>query len=91
MSGGPALDVGSAPRVLVVDGDGERTHDVFELVEIVEDVIRVRSPFLFEIGEELHVRIESTASPSNVTVRVRAHIGTADARVTELEILPVTS
>lgn len=84
MSGRPALDVASVPRVLV--RDGERTHDVFSVVHISDDVLQVRSPFLFEIGEELLIRID-TAPAVDVTVRVRAHVGTQDARITELEIL----
>lgn len=87
MSGRPALDVATAPRVLVLDG--ERAHDVFDVLGITDNIVRVRSPLLFEIGEELHVRI-ATPTPTDVTVRVRAHIGTADAQITELEILPAT-
>ncbi|MGE0402099.1 MAG: hypothetical protein AB7T06_35690 [Kofleriaceae bacterium] len=56
-------------------------------MSIADDVLRARSPFLFEIGEELNVRIETSQSSSDVTVRVRAHTGPVDARVTELEIL----
>ncbi len=85
MSSRPALDVASAPRILLRDGEG--THDVFDVVSIADDVLRARSPFLFEIGEELNVRIETSQSSSDVTVRVRAHTGPVDARVTELEIL----
>jgi hypothetical protein len=86
MPGRPALDVASAPRVLL--RDGERTYDVFELVDLDEDILRVRTPLLFEIGEELQLRI-STRTPSDVTARVVAHVGSS-ACVTELEILTVT-
>ena len=85
MSSRPALDVASAPRVLVCYA--ERAHDVFELVSRADDVVRVRSPFLFEIGEEIAIRIEQNGTTSDVTARVRAHVGTSDARVTELELL----
>lgn len=88
MSGRPALDVASAPRVLV--RDGERTHDVFAIVDLDENTLRVRSPLLFEIGEELQLRI-STRTPPDVTARVVAHVGNGDARVTELEILTTTA
>ncbi len=84
MSSRPALDVASAPRVLV--RDGERTHDVFDVVSIADDVLRVRSPLLFEIGEELQIRIEQDGRTSDVTARVRAHVRTGDALVTELEL-----
>jgi len=45
------------------------------------------SPLLFEIGEELSVRIEQDGTVTETTVRVRSHIGPADARITELELL----
>ncbi len=88
MSSRPALDVASAPRVLVVDG--ERTHDVFDVLSITDGVARVRSPLLFEIGEEIAIRIETDGTTSDVTARVRAHVGTGDSLVTELEILATT-
>lgn len=84
MSGRPALDVASAPRVLV--RDGERTHDVFVVLGITDGVVRVRSPLLFEIGEEIAIRIERDGTTSDVTARVRAHLGFGDACVTELEL-----
>ena len=60
--------------------------DVFEVLDITDGIARVRSPFLFEIGEELSVRIEQDGTTSDVTARVRAHVGASDARVTELEL-----
>lgn len=66
--------------------DGETAHDVFELVELDGDVARVRSPLWFEIGEELRVRIEGDGETRERTARVRAHVGPADARITELEL-----
>jgi len=72
-------------RVLVIDGD--RSHDVFEVLGIADGIARVRSPLLFEIGEELSVRIEQDDAVTEMTVRVRSHLGPADARITELELL----
>ncbi len=72
-------------RVLVIDGD--QSHDVFDVLGIVDGIARVRSPFLFEIGEELSVRIEQDGAVTDTTVRVRGHIGPADSRITELELL----
>jgi len=72
-------------RVLVIDGD--RAHDVFDVLGIADGIARVRSPLLFEIGEELSVRIEQDGSVTETTVRVRGHVGPADAQVTELELL----
>jgi hypothetical protein len=74
-----------AGRVLVIDGD--QSHDVFEVIGIADGVARVRSPLLFEIGEELAVRIEQDGSVTDHTVRVRAHTGPADEPITELELL----
>lgn len=86
MSGGPALGEVAArsPRVLVVDGD--QAHDVFEVLNIADGVARVRSTLLFEIGEQLSVRVEQDGATTEMTARVRAHIGPADARITELEL-----
>lgn len=85
MSGRPALDVASGPRVLV--RDGERTHEVFVIIAITDQIVRARSPLLFEVGEELALRIEQNGTTTDVRARVRAHVGPPDARETELEIL----
>jgi hypothetical protein len=80
----------SPPRVLVLDED--KPHDVFEVLgarDLIAEqgsVVRVRSPFLFEIGEELAIRIEQDGVVSDARAIVRAHIGPDDARITELEI-----
>jgi hypothetical protein len=66
--------------------DGETPHEVFDVLEASSTIIRVRSAFLFEIGEELSLRIEQAGSTSGATARVRAHLGPDDARITELEI-----
>lgn len=85
MSGRPALNgETSSPRVVVLD-DGH-AHDVFEVVTVTASVIQVRSAFLFEVGEELSVRIEQAGGTSEATARVRGHVGPPDARITELEI-----
>ena len=72
-------------RVLVIDGD--RSHDVFDVLGIADGIARVRSPLLFEVGEELTVRIEQDGAVTETTARVRGHIGPADSRITELELL----
>ncbi len=66
--------------------DGGAPHEVFTVLGITGDVIQVRSAFLFEIGEELTVRIEQDGSVSDATARVRTHLGPDDSRITELEI-----
>lgn len=79
----------SSPRVLVLDDD--KPHDVFDVLAIDGLVVRVRSPFLFEIGEELSIRIEQDGSTTDAIAKVRAHVGPADGRITELEITRPTS
>ena len=61
-------------------------HEVFDVVDIAGDVARVRSPFLFEVGEELTVRIEENGDVSEAQARVRSHGGPEDMRITELEL-----
>ena len=87
MSGRPvtANDEAVPPRVIVLDED--TPHDVFELVGMVDGVVRARSPFQFEIGEELRLRIEQDGKTTEAVARVRAHVGPLDARITELELL----
>ena len=85
MSGRPARSSdASPPRILVVDGEAE--HEVFEILDVSGDVLRARSPYLFELGEELRIRIEQDGRTSDAIARVRAHTGPDDARITELEI-----
>jgi len=82
MSGQPATSTPS-PRVLLVDED--RLCDVFEVVAIDDAVITARSPFLFELGEELRIRSERDGDIREVTARVRAHVGSPVS--TELELI----
>jgi hypothetical protein len=88
MSGQPAPSgstVGNAaPRVLLVE-DG-KTCDVFDVIDLTDGVVRARSPYLFEIGEELRVRVEREGTVRDATARVLRHTGSDDDRVTELEL-----
>jgi hypothetical protein len=59
---------------------------VFDLVNITGTVIRARSALLFEVGEELCLRVEQGGSVWRATARVLAHTGPDHDRVTELEI-----
>jgi len=74
----------STPRLVVLDGG--QPHEVFDVLALADGIARVRSPFLFEVGEELPVRIEVDGRVSEATARVRAHLGPDDARITELEL-----
>ncbi len=66
--------------------DDGQLHDVFDLVEVTETLVRARTPFLFEIGEELRLRIERDSGTSDeVSARVRGHVG-GDDKITELEL-----
>lgn len=78
-----------ADRILVLDpGPGGEAHDVLEVVELGDTHARVRSPLLFEVGEELAVRIERGDTVVETTARVRSHDGPPDARTTELVLAP---
>ena len=59
------------PRATVIDDTG--THDVLEVITLVGTTLRVRSPYLFEIGEELRLEIEDGATRREVTAVVRGH------------------
>ncbi|MBV8762326.1 MAG: hypothetical protein JO257_33865 [Deltaproteobacteria bacterium] len=71
-------------RVLLLDNG--TPHDVFEVIEVTDALIKARSPYLFEIGEELKLRIENDGSVKDAVARVRAHVGDDD-KITELEIV----
>ena len=71
-------------RVVLLEGGSE--HDVFELVELTEGVARVRTAFLFDVGEELKLRVDRDGTVTDTVGRVRTHTGPADARITELEL-----
>jgi hypothetical protein len=71
-------------RVLLLDAD--HPIDVFDVVEITKTLARVRTPYLFEVGEELVVRIERDGKLEDTRARVRGHTGSADDKVTELEL-----
>jgi hypothetical protein len=73
-------------RVLLLDAD--TAHDVFELVEVAHAVIRVRTPYLFEVGEELRLRVErGDGQVVDASARVRKHTGELTDKVTELELV----
>jgi len=74
----------SGAALVIVDGD--QLHDVFEVLGITDGVARVRSPLMFEIGEELSVRVSQDGVTSEMIARVRAHVGPIDGRITELEL-----
>lgn len=71
-------------RVLLVEGGA--THDVFNLVERTPGLVRVQTPYLFEVGEELNLRIEDGGEATDRVARVRGHVKTGDSTVTELEL-----
>ena len=64
--------------------------DVFELIERAGAVVRVRTAYLFELGEELTVRIEDGGGARETTARVRAHTGAGADTFTELELTAPT-
>jgi hypothetical protein len=72
------------PRVVVIDGG--QSYDVLEVIELADGVVRARTAFLFEVGEELTVRIEADGKVSDAIARVRGHVGDDAERLTELEL-----
>lgn len=70
---------------MIVLDDGQ-AHDVFEVLSITDGVARVRSAYLFELGEELVVRVTTHGTPLEMQARVRKHVGSGELRVTELEL-----
>jgi len=71
-------------RVLLLDAD--KTVDVFDVVAVERDVVSVRTAYLFEVGEELMLRIERDGKITDTRARVRAHVGDTADKVTELEL-----
>ena len=84
MSSPAAVSEASPPRLLVLDAG--QPHEVFDVLALADGIARVRSAYLFEVGEELTVRIEVDGRTSEAVARVRAHVGPDDARITELEL-----
>ena len=68
-------------RVLLLEAGS--THDVFDVVAVDDLLVRVRTAFLFEIGEELKLSIERDGKATEAQARVRAH---ATDGITELEV-----
>jgi hypothetical protein len=89
VSNAAARSDATAPRVLLRDEGGD--HVVFEVLSVTKTLIRVRSPYLFELGEELALRVERDGEVVDTTVKVRAHVGPAESRITELEPLDSTA
>lgn len=84
----PAAQSEAQPRIFVVEeARGNDRFEVFEVVAFETDLVRVRSPYLFEIGETLSIRVEQPTTVFDARVRVRAHTGPREARITELEIV----
>lgn len=69
-------------RVLLLEAGS--AHDVFDVVAVEEGLVRVRTAFLFEIGEELKLSIERDGQTTEALARVRAHVTDG---VTELELV----
>lgn len=74
------------PRLLML-ADGA-LHEMFDVLGQVGNVVTVRSTFLFEVGEELQLRVQQGARVVDQVARVRRHAGPDEARTTELELLP---
>ena len=84
MSGPSPANGAGLPRVLVVEGSG--TYDVFDVLEANDALVRVRSPFLFEIGEQIKLRLEHDGTVVDAQAVVRAHVERDGEKITELEL-----
>ena len=87
MSGRPAESVETATSAVIVVSEGPTDAAVFDVIELVDDCLRVRTPLLFEIGETLHLRIQHAGRQFDADARVRAHTGPVDEPITEIEIV----
>ena len=76
-------EAAASTRVLLVEAGQNR--DVFVVVEVAEGLLRVRTAFLFELGEEMKVRLEN-GGVFEANARVLAHVGSGDDKITELEL-----
>jgi len=76
----------SLPRILVQSIIPDGWIDMFEVVGASSVAIRVRSEFMYEVGQTFRVQIQHNGHVSSAVVRVSALTGPADARITELEI-----
>lgn len=68
-------------RVLLIEAGS--SHDVFEVVAVEDGLVRVRTAYLFEIGEELKLSIEQDGKTTEAQARILKHV--ADG-ITELEV-----
>ena len=66
--------------------EGGQAHDVFDVVELTDTLARVRTAFLFDLGEDMTLRIERDGQTVDIPARVRAHVGTGPDKITELEL-----
>lgn len=62
--------------------DGGKAYELFEVVAIADGTATVRTPYRFELGEELAVRVEDAGQVYEARAKVRAHAGDT----TELEL-----
>jgi hypothetical protein len=66
--------------------DGSELLDIFDVVELDGGLARVRTAYLFELGEEFSVRLEEDGAQFEAPARVRSHLGSGPDKITELEV-----
>lgn len=74
------------PRVAVLGEDGS-AYEVFEVVSYDAERLEVRGSLLFEVGEQLRLRIEQDGAVTQVDARVEAHDRSGDVVVTALAMV----
>jgi hypothetical protein len=82
----PAQREPAAARIAIVTG--ERTpYDMFDIESFAVGSVRVRTPLLLEIGEEVSLRIERGNESTIVRARVAGHDASGDEAVTTLSVV----
>ena len=77
-------------RITVLGGNGT-SYDVFEVVSFDDGKLTVRGPLLFEVGEQLRLKLERDGTVKEVAARVEAHAITGDDVVTRIAVVADTA
>jgi hypothetical protein len=75
-------------------GDAGASYDVFDLVSFDDKRVVVRGSLLFEVGEQLHLRIDRAGEVTEVRGRVEQHVAPngepgMQTEIAVLEVVPV--
>ncbi|HPH65564.1 MAG TPA: hypothetical protein PLF40_07465 [Kofleriaceae bacterium] len=79
----------AAPRAFVLDDGGPHGTEMFAVEELTADNASVRCAFLFDIGEELRLRIERNGDRFEARARVIRVLEYRPQFLIELELFSV--